>query len=1476
VGFFSKKDGKKSSVRTIVAQIAVFTGLVCLTALALRPLQLALNRGMVLIRDSLIVRAENIIGREIQYSSIRPTLLGAFDIRNIRIMEEAQDGQGGEPLLSISRLRVSFSFLDLLRGKPTAIRGVQFDRPVVNLDMKRDRDILSLFSSSREEKQASGPHPLRKIVDNIPPNMDFRIRGGQFGIRDRGVLIQVQGMAFDIRTNGTENKQISMDGRWKAVLSSNIFGRSLNPFIDMSINGKFSASPEEADYAAGSAVITLSSAKSQINFDLNLDSRNLNISNREKQPFDFNFDYYLQTGGIVAHFHCSDLRLADIVSFSGSWKPANQWLNQIASGDAVFERDGGKQRYSIDVSGKNPNTSDSFTIRGNGNEKLAVVEEFHLSASPIISRDTAKKEDVTLFQGMMGFRGNIGFAPFAPNGTISFRNVSLTGTESLSGEFGVSARGREISVSGKTVTMGQTVLDVLNIALTPGQEELGVSVFASGGQKQGTISLNASMAYYPRKLDGGISFNSFSASALVGILQPFVRQAKVPPFAQGLTQGTAITAKISFSTDYRHFSIYSPRFVVAQNTENVGLFTVSATDQSLKISDGRFGGKDNIFLVSVNANYSNPQRIDFSLTAGYRDLSWLLEGSLRDRKTLNIKGSHGINANITMSNSGAFSGKIEAPEFPIPIRGQAAYVSFNSSVRYNSKDSWSVNLDRLEVRDISGPAGPGRLLISGSADQKGVRFPLVNYSDAIGPLNGGADFSWSRDLSELKGTFSVSDGPDRKENYVIGCSFREKRFELQGSVSGMRLGRLFKNAGQAGQAGLAQQARANGEIKAFWDPLNSYRAEFRLTSLDARIKGNGIQASAVAVLDPAEFAIRDLTVDVAGLKAEMPWLRISRAGSFAVAVVNVSGHIREKTAQGDFILNAGFDPIDSWLQINRALKQVSGSIQVVNLQYAEAKNKEPFNFKFVRNDGEISVSGGPKDMLRLQMDRKGNFYAGLSSPFPVRGSAVGSIKDNYIDLHCSDIYVDLAGLWAMVPPVRNFALTGGYASARLDIRGPLRDPEFFGSARGNSVRIQVPGYIAQDIRPVPFNVAIEGNEMRFGPVQAAVGKGSGTVSGWFRFDRWRPNVFNVEIQVPKESPIPFDYNITAFLAQGDVSGRLVLSMEDQTFDISGAILANNTEMGLNTDAIPNSQAGRELFSNVKRPITAKISVTTGSTVEFIWPNSKTPVLRAAPAMGTVAHVTVDTQARQYSLNSDIKIRGGELFYFERSFFIRSGTLVLRENEQGFNPRLTARAEIRERTDTGPVTISLIVNNEPLRTFVPRFESSPSLSQVEIFALLGQNLGIGEGDSDSMQRFFLTSTTDLLSQFVVGRQMEREIRNLLGLDMFSVRTQVLQNAVLSVANLGQNPVDRNYRVGNYFNNTTIFGGKYIGTDMFIQGMLSMRYDENQTAFGGLRLEPDIGIELQSPLFNIRWNFVPAHPENWWVSDNSITLTWSKSF
>jgi hypothetical protein len=410
--------------------------------------------------------------------------------------------------------------------------------------------------------------------------------------------------------------------------------------------------------------------------------------------------------------------------------------------------------------------------------------------------------------------------------------------------------------------------------------------------------------------------------------------------------------------------------------------------------------------------------------------------------------------------------------------------------------------------------------------------------------------------------------------------------------------------------------------------------------------------------------------------------------------------------------------------------------------------------------------------------------------------------------------------------------------------------------------------------------------MHFGPIPAIVGKGGGIVSAWFRFDRWIPNIFNIDISVPPETPIPYGFDITGFLAKGDASGDLKIGMEDLVLNISGDLSAHDTEISLNTDELAAAQRG-DLQTTLK-PVTVNLTVTTGKKVEFVWPSADFPILQAYAAMGTVVQVAADTQTGRFSIVSDVNIRSGEIFYFERSFYIRSGTLTFRENEIQFEPRITARAEARDRTTDGPVTISLIVDNAPLFNFTARFESNPPLSQMEIFSLLGQNV---TGDSvdestGNIQRAFVNSTADLLAQFQVVRRLERGVRDILGLDMFTVRTQILQNAIFQATGL-QTPVDRNFRVGNYFDNTTVFIGKYFTPDFFGQSMLSLRYDVNQTTFGdlypgglalggGMLLEGDFGLELHGPLFDIRMNFIPLHQESMFISDTSFSLIWNWSF
>jgi hypothetical protein len=167
--------------------------------------------------------------------------------------------------------------------------------------------------------------------------------------------------------------------------------------------------------------------------------------------------------------------------------------------------------------------------------------------------------------------------------------------------------------------------------------------------------------------------------------------------------------------------------------------------------------------------------------------------------------------------------------------------------------------------------------------------------------------------------------------------------------------------------------------------------------------------------------------------------------------------------------------------------------------------------------------------------------------------------------------------------------------------------------------------------------------------------------------------------------------------------------------------------------------------------------------------------------------------------------------------------------------------------------------------------------MEIFYFLGQNPAGGEAGGGERRNPLSSVAFDSLAQFTVIRRLQREVRNFLGLDMFSIRTQVLQNVVMqATGGRTDDPAERPYRAGNYFDNTTVYIGKYFGADLFGQAMLSFKYDENKLTLGGLKLEPELGLEMRNPLFDIRFNLVPLHPENWFVNDASFSLIWRRTF
>jgi hypothetical protein len=963
---------------------------------------------------------------------------------------------------------------------------------------------------------------------------------------------------------------------------------------------------------------------------------------------------------------------------------------------------------------------------------------------------------------------------------------------------------------------------------------------------------------------------------------------------------TLVSGEASLSTDFDRLWYSAPSFVFSGGRLDAAV-SLSGTESRIDLGESRIDVAGEVLVVSGNARFGSPGTADFSLNADYMGLPYFIEGNTAPG-SVRVRGSNGLDISLTGTAGRNYRGYARSESFPLPFLGQPALLSVAADLNFADTGNWSVDLGQMEIADMAGPAGLTRVMLSGQMNQRGGTFPVMLYEDAVGLLSGQGEFS-----VEDSGFAANIFAGDGTETYAVQAAVADGVADVSVSASASRLYRfsnILRNT--SADRNLRIVLRPSGE-----DPLSAW---LDLSSVSGRIGSSDFRASANATLEGGELSVNGLQLNAGGFYGSASSFVLSRESGSLGGSLRFGGVLGGRPVSGEALLDVAFDPVRSWQYISGAADSFSGRLSVTDFAYGDLSQTESFDFVFARYGRTASVSGGPEDMLRLRLDNEGNFFAALSNPFPLRGTLIGSFSDGEINARGNDLFLDLDAFFRAMPVNEDFFISDGFVSFSVDIRGPVGDPEFHGTARVSGARIHIPGFITQEMRPVPFNAVIDGGEIRFGPVPVAVGAGAGTASAVFGFERWVPRDFSIDVNVPRATPIPFAMDISGFTANGNAAGGIVISMENRMMNYSGDLWINNSELGVDIELLPDldlfnimmgrggdrraaarGRDGEDPFSDTGTPFALDMRISTGPSVEFLYP-LRMPLIRATPEIGSFVNVSVDSIARQYSITGDVNLRRGEVFYFQRSFYLRQGMIVFWENEESFDPRITARAEIRERNSDGPVTVSIVADNQPISSFSPRFESSPPLSQMEISGLLGQNLvgSAGDGQDDSisnaaLMQNVLASTTDIIAQFSAVRAIEQRIRNFTRLDMFSIRTQVLQNAILlgtgfmrtESSGTPGSDVDTTPRLGNYFDNTTIFAGKYIGQDVFVQGMVSMRHDPARSAFGGLVLQPDIGLDIQGPevggyRFRIRWDFVPTSTENMFVNDNSITLTFSRMF
>jgi hypothetical protein len=301
-----------------------------------------------------------------------------------------------------------------------------------------------------------------------------------------------------------------------------------------------------------------------------------------------------------------------------------------------------------------------------------------------------------------------------------------------------------------------------------------------------------------------------------------------------------------------------------------------------------------------------------------------------------------------------------------------------------------------------------------------------------------------------------------------------------------------------------------------------------------------------------------------------------------------------------------------------------------------------------------------------------------------------------------------------------------------------------------------------------------------------------------------------------------------------------------------------------------------------------IRLTSGRNLTGIFPNIDLPIIVARFADGQRIRVDADIARGEFDVVGALNLRGGEIVYFQRNFFIQGGELNLNIDENNFEPRISLSARLKDFDREGnKVDIYLGLDNDPVSQLNPSFTSRPEMTLAEISQILGRNI-IPEnilGTTDLTAALaFATLATDVIQQ--VGlieldpiQELEVSIRNTLNLDLFSIRTMVFQNILLdTIPGEYANSFTRN-PIARYLDNTTLLMGKYIRDDMFIQAIIQLSIRE-ETGIGffftnDLGLDIELSYEWDTPLYNLS---LALQPESFSVNQllNSLSLGVSWSF
>ena len=1528
----------KSKVVKIGVSSILFFSMILVALALVRPAIRGFSQQLEAYRGEFLAMVESKTGLVVSYDSLSPAILSVFRIKGI----EVYDGETKIPVLSIRKANLSYNLLRLLSGD---IQGAFSELTISGITLEYDamkssrlvEKLMNLVSSETEnptEKvQKEGETAEIKATAAISLPFAVDIRDVNLHYRDSlmDVLVSFNDIAVSdtasqgfLSAQGNGSSRVTLQNALLASLPLELqksvkdisiafsFDASILPQLDGSTAGFTLASVSSPDFSLARTsffaeynqdVVTVSTMQGNIPLwlmaQMNLESSQLQVR-AQMDAFDpFSFLRIKKEIPLLEKIRGTTI--------SGNY----QFQLDTTSLAFDYEAVGGiflpEQLLSVDL--LKGGLELDYDVVGNSTD--VIVKSLQVSN---------KNLDFSL-EGMLNIPN------LQASGFAFLERFTVPGSGDVSAEMYIDALDRGFTCFIPQLYYGDRSFTALQLTMIPDQEAQSLDFeFEASDYSHidfgvpGIIRLSGSILNEDKPyIQANLGINDFFLDSAVNMASFFAKQQQresLDSVAKTLSSYVT-TNELYLATDLSSISYNVDYWILADatNDDNLLIFSFTGNENTVNISqfDLLFAGQEVQLTAGVDLDEGYTQAL-FNAELSVNAVPYSLAGSYTFGSWLNLTGSYGLMASLSLDGvENLLEGQLQMKELPISFGSAMVLCSLETSgfVPRNNLAGFRVDVADLSLSEVSNLMFTNPVLsLSGQVSSYGFLLENFLFQDDVSTLDGSGGIMWnfSQGRIDTAGLNLTLANALSTEAYNIGMSFSnpdQKDFSQLNFLNDV----YFSATIDVNNLPMARFRTMQNEENVVTATINAMGTiENPYISVDvapSSISFGGVPLTVTAhsrledgelFLDGGEvqignqyirniFANFSLSNFSGALHAEYD-TNLGSLYSIQVPVdVNITSSQSEMSLMnnGNTVMasdnNDGFVGIVSTLA--RGLPEMISVDARAELGGNFFKNPETVELNLMRIPGFILVDSKNDLGISGSITEDGFINMNLSGRMPLHAVVQGRASEELLDIQLRDISSDLSKFTSLVS-FPYIMLHGGHLTGNLHIGGILADPQFVGQLLATKLTINCPDYVPELMIAPEAVITFQDNELLLDKVYFDIADGCAYLDLRLVMDRLMLDVLTLDINTPTNVMVPARINIPSktssapsILIEGDSTCNLDIAVTMTGIDIIGRFFVDNVDIDIISSGIRGENTRQEgliyTTSRGKFTTTLDIGITTGQHVELFFD----PVLRGLIAPNTKGSFRFDSSSASYVIESDIVLRGGEITYLNRNFYLREGRVVFTETDS-LDPLITVRAEIREHDQNGePVRITLSAENQRLSAFNPTYSSSPPKSEIELMTILGQAL---TADVQSGLDVIL-SGVDYGFNLLVLRKIENALRDFLNFDIFSLRTMGLQNSLKQWLTTDEG--NKKLTIGNFFDNTTVYIGKYFGSSIYADAMLHFAYDEKKAledgTSSGLRFQPEIGLEMDSPFGAIRWSMAPdlENAQYLWVPSTSISLSWKFS-